>query len=398
MNFFASSVAAFQPWQALINVIVSFIEWLFTLTQTIGLPSYVLVVLILTILIKLLTQPLMNKQMRSTRRMQLLAPEVEEIKKRYATNPQKMNQLTMELYKEHGASPTAGCLPLLIQMPILIAFYNAIRRLAENPLNPEYFQIPWIGGPLDLGQPDPTGIVLPLIAALATFLQQLISTANVKDRQQRMMLVIFPVFFFFMVRSFPAMLALYWIFYSVIGALIYWPLKRKWAREDKRKIEAMRQAKEEEERQKAAKKAAAREAARKRSEERRQAAAKAAAKAGKPLPERTPNYFDMIDDPDYFDESLDEEVLEAEKAFRTWLREQGVERVGKKKFKEHPWSSEDEVVEMCYLVNGGEYTLRDLRAKYEKLQQQQAAQAAAAAMMSFGRKKKQKKDKDGETS
>ena len=118
MNFFASSVAAFQPWQALINVIVSFIEWLFTLTQSIGLPSYVLVVLILTILIKLLTQPLMNKQMRSTRRMQLLAPEVEEIKKRYATNPQKMNQLTMELYKEHGASPTAGCLPQVIQMPI----------------------------------------------------------------------------------------------------------------------------------------------------------------------------------------------------------------------------------------------------------------------------------------
>lgn len=397
VNFFIASVAAFQPWQALINGIVACMEWLFTLTQRIGAPSYVLVILILTIVIKLLTQPLMNKQMRSTRRMQLLAPEVEEIKKRYATNPQKMNQLTMELYKEHGASPTAGCLPLLIQMPILIAFYNAIRRLAENPLNPEYFQIPWLGGPLDLGQPDPTRFLLPLIAAVATLLQQLISTANLKDRQQRMMLIIFPVIFFFMVQKFPAMLALYWIFYSVIGAAIYWPLKRKWAREDKIKIEAMRRAKEEEERQKAAKKVAAREAARKRAEERRQTAAKAAAKAGKPLPEKAPNYFDMLDDPDFFDESMDEETLEAEKAFRTWLREQGVERVNAKKFREHPWSSQEEVVEMGYLANGNEYTLKDLRAKYEKFQQQAAAQAAAAAMMSFGRKKKkQKTNGDGE--
>ena len=390
MDLLSASLAAFHPWKALVNGIVALIEWIFTLTLKMGIPSYVLTIFILTLVIKALTQPLMNRQMRSTRKMQLLAPQVEEIKKRYATNPQKMNQLTMELYKENNASPTAGCLPLFIQMPVLIAFYQAIRTIAQvGPAYPEYFSIRWIGGEMPLGSPDPT-IILALLAALATLFQQVVTTANLKDKSQRTMLFIFPIMFFFMVQKFPSLLGMYWIFYSLVGALILLPLKSKWAKEDKAAIEEMRLAKEAEEQQKAAKKAASREAARKRSEEYRQAQAKAAAKSGKPLPVKEPSYLDMLDDPAYFDESMDEEALEAEKAFRQWLRDQGANKVHDKKFKEHPWSSDDEVVTMCYFVNGAEYTLRDLRAKYELLQQQQAAQAAAASMFGLGRKKKDK--------
>lgn len=395
MDLLFTTIAAFRPWQALVNGIVSLIEWIFTLTMQMGIPSYILTILILTIVIKLLTQPLMNKQMRSTRRIQLLAPQVQEIQKRYATNPQKMNQLTMELYKENNASPTAGCLPMLIQMPIIIAFYQAIRRIAEQgPAYPEYFSIPWVGGELSLGSPDPT-IILALLAALATLGQQMITMGNLKDPQQKTMMWIMPVMFFFMVRQFPSMLGLYWIFYSVIGALIMLPLKQKWAKEDKIKAEELRLAREAEEQQKAAKKAAAREAARKRAEERHQAAAKAAAKSGKALPVQEASYFDMIDDPDYFDENMEEDELEAEKAFRRWLRNEGADRVIDKKFKEHPWSSEEEVVKMCYFVNGSEYTLRDLRNKYERIQQQQAAEAAAASMFGFGKKKKNENGKAG---
>lgn len=385
---FLASFAAFHPWKSLVNLIVDLIEWIFTLTISMGVPSYILTIFIFTIFIKLLTQPLMNKQMRSSRRIQLLAPQVEEIKKRYATNPQKMNQLTMELYKEHNATPTAGCLPMLIQMPIIIAFYQAIRQIATvGPAYPEHFTIPWIGGELALGSPDPT-IVLALAAALATLLQQLTSSANIKDPSMRMMLWIMPIMFFFMVRSFPALLAFYWIFYSLSGAIIMFPLKRKWAKEDKQRIEEMRLAKEEEERAKQAKKAASREAARKHAEERRQAMAKAAAKSGKPIPVKEPSFFDMLDDPDFFDENMDEDVLEAEKSFRQWLRLEGCEVVRMKKFREHPWSSQDELVEMCYFVNGGEATMKEMRQKYGMAQQQQAAQAAAQAMFSFGKKKK----------
>jgi len=384
-----TSFAAFKPWQALVNGIVALIEWIFTLTMDLGIPSYVLTILALTIVIKLLTQPLMNKQMRSTRKIQLLAPQVEEIRKRYATNPQKMNQLTMELYKENNASMTAGCLPMLIQMPIIIAFYQAIRRIAEGPAYPEYFSIPWVGGELALGSPDPT-IILALIAALATLGQQLVTMGNLKDPQQKTMMWIMPVMFFFMVRRFPAMLGLYWIFYSVIGAVIMLPLKQKWAKEDKIKAEELRLAREAEEQQKAAKKAAAREAARKRAEERRQNLAKAAAKNGKPLPIAEPSFFDMIDDPDYFNENMEDDALEEEKAFRQWLRDQGVNRVHDKKFKEHPWSSEDEVVRMCYFINGSEASLRERRGKYAQFQQQKVAEDMAASMFGFKKKKKEK--------
>ncbi|MDO4733417.1 MAG: YidC/Oxa1 family membrane protein insertase [Bacillota bacterium] len=394
MDLLFASMAAFKPWQALIDGIVSLLEWIFMLTMDLGVPSYVLAILIMTIIIKLLTQPLTNKQMRSTRKIQLLAPQVQEIQKRYATNPQKMNQLTMQLYKENNASPTAGCLPMLIQMPIIIAFYQSIRRVMElGPAYPEYFSINWIGGELSLGATDPT-IVLPLLAALSTLLQQVITMGKLNDPQQKIMMWIMPVIFFFMVRSFPVLLGLYWIFYSIIGAVIMLPLKRKWAKEDKIQAEELRLAREAEEQQKAAKKAAAREAARKRAEERRQAQEKAAAKGGKPIPTREPSYFDMIDDPDYFNENIEEDVLEEEQAFRRWLREQGVERVHDKKFKEHPWSSEDEVVKMCYFVNGSEASVREMRAKYQKFMQQQAAELAAASFFGGRKKKSAKKEKE----
>ncbi len=389
--------AAFHPWQAFVGLIVDFIELLFKLTMSLGVPSYILAIFILTVIIKLLTQPLINKQMRSTRQMQLLTPQREEIQKRYANNPQKMNQLISELYKENNASPMAGCLPMLVQMPIIMAFYGAIRQITTvGPDFPEYFHMAWFGGnTLPLGDVDPSGVVFPLAAAGATLLQQLLTSGGLKDKTQRTMLLIMPVMFFFFVRRFPVLLAFYWIFYSLISALILWPLKRKWNKEDKEKAEAMRLAREAEEQQKLAKKNAAREAARKRAEERKKELAKAAAKAGKPVPVREPSFFDMLDDPDYFDEKMDEDVLEAEKAFRQWLRDQGVEQVRSKKFREHPWSDRDEVVEMCYCLNGSEYALRDMRAKYEQLRQNQAAQAAAAAMFGFGRKKKDGK-KDSE--
>ena len=87
---------------------------------------------------------------------------------------------------------------------------------------------------------------------------------------------------------------------------------------------------------------------------------------------------------------MEEDALEEEKAFRQWLRDQGVNRVHDKKFKEHPWSSEDEVVRMCYFINGSEASLREMRGKYAQFQQQKVAEDMAASMFGFKKKKKEK--------
>ncbi|MBR2783163.1 MAG: membrane protein insertase YidC [Firmicutes bacterium] len=207
----------------------SLFEWIYLLTYKIGMPSWILTVFLFTLIVRGAMQPLMGKQMRSSRKMQLLKPEMEEIKKRYASNPQKMNEATQALYKEHDCSPTAGCLPLLIQMPILIWLFGAIRTY--NPLNSSYeaivnsnFSFLWLK---DLAEPDPTGWALPLLVAAATFAQTWLTTADRTDRTQRMMMFMMPLMFFFFSRSFPALMCFYWFFYSLLSAAIMWPFMKK---------------------------------------------------------------------------------------------------------------------------------------------------------------------------
>lgn len=231
------------------------LERVFDLTMSLGVPSYALAIFIFTIIIKLLMQPLMNKQLRSTRQMGKIQPRIQELQKKYTGNPQKLQQETMKLYKEVGFSPFAGCLPLLIQMPIMIALFQALRTFP--PAHPQYFSFFWINNLSDLSSSYPglSGWILPVITGGATFFQQYLSIANKNDQTQKMMLFMMPVMFGFFTRSFPAFLALYWIYYSLIGAAIQVVLNRRWAREEAIE-EAERLVREEEEkRQKKIKKA-----------------------------------------------------------------------------------------------------------------------------------------------
>lgn len=379
-------VAAGGLWQGIKNGLSWFLEWLFEITLSLGIPSYILAIFIFTLIIKLLLQPLMNKQMRSSRRIQLLAPELAEIKKRYATNQQKMNQATMDLYRDNNCSPTAGCLPMLIQFPILIALYQAIREFV--PAYPEYFTIAnWFGQTLSLSDPDPTRWVLPLLAAGSTFLQQFISTTNKQDSTQRTMLIMMPIMFFFFVRGFgdgtigfPSLLAFYWIFYSLIGAAIYWPFLKKWEKEDKIKAEELRLAREAEEEAKRKKKEAAREAARKRSEEYHK----------KNANKNTVLSKEVVDTQDFFavlDEAIEEDQ-DPEIAFRIWLRDQDV-TICKKKIKLHPYSETEDLVYMCKMPDGNEYLVDEMRKKYN-LSQQTPPDLGAL----FGVKKNKKKNNE----
>lgn len=362
MNFLASlqTLATTNDsgaWGAVLEFFADCIEWFFQLTKSIGIPSYILAIFFFTLIIKILTQPFQNKQMRSSRRMQMLAPEVEEIRKQYANDPRKQQEKIMNLYKEHKASPTAGCLPLMVQLPILFALFSSISTFATgtsgHPLYPEYFSF-WVWE--DLSVPVSQAalpFLLPLLAAGSTLLQQFVTTPNRKDRTTKIMMIAMPLVFFFVVRSFPVLMAFYWIFYGLIGAAISYPLLRRWNRIDQEEIERKR-----------AQKAAAEEA-----RKARKAAAKAAAKdkhkaknPGKELTDEELEYMYYEDD-DFSDDETD-----PERKFRKWLRDQGYS-IRREKRKEHPYSNKLKTMEVIYDATGCEHEMKSLRAYYEKLQE-----------------------------
>ena len=97
--------------------------------------SFVLAIIVATILVRLVTLPLTIPQQRSSRKMAELAPQLEELKKKYGNDRNKMSQAQMQLYKENNVNMFGGCLPLILQLVIMIAFYNALTgSLATNPL------------------------------------------------------------------------------------------------------------------------------------------------------------------------------------------------------------------------------------------------------------------------
>lgn len=151
--------------------------------------NYGLAIVIVTVIIRLILLPLNVKQIKSSRAMQDIQPELKALQEKYkskdAKTQQKLQQETMALFQKHGANPLAGCLPIFIQMPILIAMYHAIMRTdAIKEGSFLWFQ---------LGSPD---YILPFIAAGATFLQQKLMMAGspaADNPQFKIMLYVMPI-------------------------------------------------------------------------------------------------------------------------------------------------------------------------------------------------------------
>ncbi|HHW43986.1 membrane protein insertase YidC [Desulfofundulus thermobenzoicus] len=188
------------------------LNWLYQFTQLIHLPNYGLAIVLLTVIVKMILYPLTVKQMRSMVVMQQLAPRVKEIQERYKSkDPQKMQQKIMELYKEHNVNPMSGCLPLLIQLPILIALYRALLHFNyADPLHARFF---WIGSLSQVGDPL---FILPVLAGITTYVQSRMTT-NMTDPTQRIMLITMPLFIAWISSTVPAGLALYWVTFNVVG-------------------------------------------------------------------------------------------------------------------------------------------------------------------------------------
>ena len=198
--------------------------------------NYVAALFVLTVFIRAITFPLTQRQLSSSKRMQELQPELEKLKKKHGGDQEAMAAKQMELFREHGVNPLGGCLPTLIQFPILIGLYQAITQtLAASPLQlldlsqhvyatlpnladlvPLQSRFLW----LDLAGPDPF-YILPVLVAVTTFLQQkLLTTAGADPQQAAMtqsMQITMPLLLGFWALTFPAGLSIYWIVSSVIG-------------------------------------------------------------------------------------------------------------------------------------------------------------------------------------
>lgn len=200
-------------WQAFVHWFASVINIMYGLTVQMGLPSYGLAIILMTIAIKLIMFPLTQKQMKSMSAMQKIQPKTKYIQEKYKDDPQLMQQKIMEMYKEHGVNPLGGCLPLLIQMPIFIAFYQSLFNFEF--INQAHASFLWIP---NIANPDPY-FILAILAAATTFIQQKVSMVESNDPTQKMMLYFMPVFMAWIAYKMPAGLPLYWVVFNILGIL-----------------------------------------------------------------------------------------------------------------------------------------------------------------------------------
>lgn len=193
----------------------------YSLTEAVGFPSYGIAIILLTITVKLFLYPLNKKQIESMKAMQDIQPQMKKIQKDYKNNPQLMQQKIAELYKDSGVNPLAGCLPLLIQMPILMGVYYSLFGF-EYAGDPTFLWLP------SLSVEDGT-YILPILSALTTYLaqKQTMSQNGQDNSQMKMMMYIMPVFIGYISLSFPSGLVLYWVVMNLCQIVQQWWIFRQ---------------------------------------------------------------------------------------------------------------------------------------------------------------------------
>ncbi len=209
-------------WQAIVHWFSELIEFMYQITVFLGLPNYGLAIILITILIKIALFPLTQKQMKSMRGMQEIQPEVKYIQEKFKDEPEILQKKTMELYKEKGVSPFGGCLPLLIQMPIFIAFYQSLIKFEFAVVeHASFLGIENIGQSVSyyIEQGNIIPFYLPILAAVTTYLQQRIAMVDTNDPTQKSMLYIMPLFMAWIVLKMPAGLPIYWVMFNILGIL-----------------------------------------------------------------------------------------------------------------------------------------------------------------------------------
>ncbi|MBN2414811.1 membrane protein insertase YidC [bacterium] len=174
--------------------------------------NYGWAIIIFSIMIKIVLYPLTRKSYESMQAMQALQPQMEAIKTKFKDDPQRMNQETMKLYKKHGVNPMGGCLPMLLQMPVLFALFNLFRTTIMLR------QAEFLGGLIpDLSAPD--GIiggtihVLPILMGITMIVQQRLT---MRDPKQKAMAYMMPIMFSFIFYRMASGLNLYYLMFNLL--------------------------------------------------------------------------------------------------------------------------------------------------------------------------------------
>ncbi|MBL4666185.1 MAG: membrane protein insertase YidC, partial [Sneathiella sp.] len=206
------------------------------LAQLIG--NLGLAILALTVCIKLLLLPLAHKSYVSMSKMKKLQPEMAKLREKHGDDRQKLNEEMMGLYKKEKANPAAGCLPILLQIPIFFALYKVlfVTLLMRHQ--------PFFGWITDLSAPDPTNLfnlfglipwtppefmmigALPILMGISMFLQQKFNPQPA-DPVQAKIFMFMPIFFTFLLASFPAGLVIYWTWNNMLSIAQQWYIMRR---------------------------------------------------------------------------------------------------------------------------------------------------------------------------
>ncbi len=212
--------------------------------------NYAFSIVLFTIFVKLLLFPLNAAQIKSSREMQAVQPKLKEIQEKYKNDKEMLNTKTLELYQVHKVNPLAGCLPILIQMPIIFALFGTLKQPAKYvllhgaPLSNEALTkgFLWVK---DLALPDTIGLIfptaptflagmpglMPIIAAVLTYFQMtsMYKGQEVND-QMKMMNNIFPIMILFMSQGLSAGLMVYWVvstLFSIVQQMVFSSMRKE---------------------------------------------------------------------------------------------------------------------------------------------------------------------------
>lgn len=195
------------------------------------IPNYGIVIIIFSLLLKIILHPLTHKSLNSNLKMQKIQPQVQAIQQQFKNDPKRMQQELSKLYKEAGASPLGGCLPLLFQMPVFIALYSVLRYSLDMR------QAHFVGWLKDLSEPDPY-YILPILMGVFMIVQSLMmqpkktQLEEMDEKQkamqssQKMMTWVMPIVLFFVFKSMPAGLVLYWTVFNVLSIIQQYYLQK----------------------------------------------------------------------------------------------------------------------------------------------------------------------------
>ena len=213
------------------GIIKNLLTFFYNLTVSAGIPSYGVAIILLTVAIKMLLYPLTVKQVKSMKAMTDIQPKMKELQEKYKDNKEKLSKEMAELYKNAGVNPLAGCLPLIVQMPVLIAIFYAIKEYDYIGdagflwLKTLTFVDPNL--PASFTNPSDQFYLIPILSAVTTYIQQKQTMTDTSSAQNKMMMVFMPLFIGYITITFPAGLGIYWVVGNLVQIAQQWWMYRK---------------------------------------------------------------------------------------------------------------------------------------------------------------------------